>query len=230
MTTKKKILDSEIATRFNIGDEEFNPFSLEGLPAEAWKGFCVVAWMRLERSNPRWAEIILDEFGEFEWTWCSKAFSKKYGGGDVGEKWMREAFQHMLRTKPKKGQKSLDRPRHLLQYYTQFLRDISRLREDNPGLRSKPGHVRKTFWKEKLQGLLNRHPYHDETRTHARVTAEMIETACSAPPSEIALDMLKHLYGISPSRLKKIIFPKLRTSPLSPLELWREKIFKSNRK
>lgn len=230
MTTKKKILDSEIATRFNISEEAFNPFCLEGLPAEAWKGFCVVAWMRLERSNPRWAEIILDEFGEFETTWLSNAYINKVGGGNVGEKWMREAFQYMLRTKPKKGQKSLDRPRHLLRYYTLFLRDISKIRKDNPGLKSKPRHVKEAFWKEKLQGLLNRHPYHDKTSQHAQVTSEMIDTAILEPPSAVVFAMLKHLYRVSPARLKKIIFPKLRKTPLSPLEWWREKFFQSDRK
>jgi hypothetical protein len=105
------------------------------------------------------------------------------------------------------------------------LRDISKIKKGNPGLERKPGHEKKSFWKKELQGLLDRHPYHDETHTHAQVTSELIETAISEPPSAVAFVMLAHLYGISSSRLKKIIFPKLRNTPLSPLELWREKFF-----
>ena len=183
---------------------------------------CVVAWMRLEKINPRWADLIYEEFWTFQATWFSNAFKNKYGGGNVGDKWMRDAFQYMLRTQLKKGQKPLFRPRILLHDYAAFMCDITKIKKDNPGISKKPSWAQETFWREKLQGILDRLPYHDATRTHAKVTPAMIEKARMESPSAVAFEILHHLHGVGPTSLKKKVFPKLRKPQVSPLELWRE--------
>ncbi|MEO7859901.1 MAG: hypothetical protein ABIU05_05560 [Nitrospirales bacterium] len=220
---------NNLITRFRSRPEQ--SLTPDGLPATSWQCLCLVAWERLMRSNPRWADLIEEEYENFKQTKISSGYrqNRQYVGdkaillrlgGNVGDAWLVEAFTTMLETSLKKGQKPLDKPRHLLRYYNQFLRGITNIRKDTPGLKRRPLYAQEAFWREHLQGLLNQHPYHDETRTHAQVSPEMIEAARLGSPSGVALIMLEHLYGVSPARLRKIIFPKLRRTPLSPLELW----------
>lgn len=209
---------------------EHNPFTAQGLPDGAWKGFCVVAWTRLEQSNPRWGDLIWEEFQSFQATWLSKAHMKRYRG-NVDDNWMRDAFQFMLQAKLKQGPKSraID-SRLLLEDYNALKRAIFTIKKDNPGISKKTEREQAAFWQEKLQGILNHLPYHDETRTHATVTPAMVGKACfQSSPSEVALEILHHLSGAGPIWLKKKVFPKLRKPLLSPLELWREKLSKSPR-
>src|SRR5207249_5192427 len=84
---------------------------LTGLPAKAWKGLCLIAWMRLEQINHRWAQHIFYEFWSFHLTWLLT-------NGD--DEWMRAAFQYMLRNPLKKGQKP--HPRSLLEDYKKIRR------------------------------------------------------------------------------------------------------------
>jgi|CXWL01.1.fsa_nt_gi hypothetical protein len=208
------------------------PFSLEGLPAEAWKCFCVVAWKRLEQNNPRWADLIREEFWNFRTTWRSRAHLRRYkqiGGsvtGNVDDSWMLDVFQFMLNTSLKKGQKPLANPRAILADYERLVRAVTVIKKENPGISKKPLDDRESFWRKQLQGILDQQPYRDKTGTHATVTEDMISIASSksTPPSEIALEILRHLDGLSPSTLKKKTFPKLKKAELSPLELWRNKI------
>jgi len=52
----------------------------------------------------------------------------------------------------------------------------------------------------------------------------MVEIALQQPASDVVYEILYHLYDFSPSTLKKKLFPRLRKTPLSPTELWREKL------
>ena len=196
------------------------PFSLEMIPAEAWKCFCVVAWKRLEECNPRWAELIDYEFWNFRQTWVASAFIHRYHG-NVGENWIRDAYQYMLNTSLKKGQQPLHNPRAILADYEKLLSAVRTSKKEN---RDRQARDRRQRWRKDLQTILDQQPYRDETRTHAIVTEELIDTAMTGTASEVALEILRLLDGLSPSTLQKKLFPKLRKrSALSPLELWREK-------
>lgn len=195
------------------------PFTLEGLPAEAWKCFCVVAWKRLEESNPRWAELISYEYWNFQNTWVSNAFIGRYHG-NVGENWMRDAYRYMLNSSLKKGPPPLHNPRAILADYEKLLSAVRASKKEN---RDRQARDRRQRWRKDLQTILDQQPYRDMTRTHAIVTEELIDTAMTGTASEVALEILRLLDGLSPSTLQKKLFPKLRKSAISPLELWRDK-------
>jgi len=235
MPKKRAPIESSIAD-LHVHLKSNAPFSLEGLPGEAWKCLCVVAWKRLEASNPRWTEVLHNEFWNMQLTWMSSGHVRKGEytgnkesllryGGDVDKAWMSEAFQHMMKTSLKKGQKPLANPRHILEDYERIVSAVSAIRKENPGIGKKPLIEREKFWRRKLQSILDRQPCRDNTKTHAKVSEEILSRAAheSAPSSELALEILRHLDGLSPSTLKKKLFPKLKKTPFSPLEIWRLK-------
>ena len=220
------------------------PFSLEGLPGEAWKCLCLVAWKRLERSNPRWADIIKGELGNFRTTWnlsgywCrkdylgDKAILSRHGG-NVGDAWLVEAFQSMLDTTLKKGQQPLDNPRSILAQYDELLSVVKDLKKTAKAIRNVC--LAEQFWRKELQEILNQRPYRYDTdaptdcwRT-ATVTSKMIRIALDKSPSAVVLEILYHLYNYSPSTLKKKLLPLLRKTPIPPTEFWREKLLKAPR-
>ena len=150
-------------------------------------------------------------------------------GGNVGDAWLVEAFQSMLDTSLKKGQKPLDNPRWILTKYDELLLAVKGLKKEAESIKRRPLHERERFWWQHLQGILNRQPFHDDSRRPATVTEEMIQLALHESSSEVAFEILRHIYKHSPSTLKKKIFPRLRNTPLSPIEFWREKLLKSPR-
>ena len=220
------------------------PFPLEGLPGEAWKCLCLVAWSRLERINPRWADIIGAELGNFRTTWnsdgywCRKRYLGKKAilarhGGNVGDAWLVEAFQSMLDTSLKKGQKPLDNPRAIKEQYDELIPVVKGFKKEANKIRNR--NLVKQFWQERLQAVFDQRPYHYDTDAisdpwrKAPVTQKMIRTALEDPASAVVYAILAHLYDYRPSTLQKKLFPRLNKTPLSPAEFWRDKLRKSIR-
>lgn len=222
------------------------PFPLEGLPGEAWKCLCLVAWKRLERSNPRWADLIEVELGNFRMTWSSKGYwcRKEYlgdkailsrHGGNVGDAWLVEAFQSMLDTTLKPGQQPLRNPRWIRAEYDLLLLEVKAIKKEYKTVKNKAVQKQESFWRERLQTVLNQRPYHFDTDAPtdpwriAEVTRKMVEKARNGSASDVVCQILYHLYDLSPSTLKKKLFPKLKNTPLPPNEFWREKLLNSPR-
>lgn len=245
---KKNIEDNRytfINRSIDQASRSSNPFPLQSLPPEAWKCLCVVAWKRLERSNPRWAELIEDEFDNFKSTYVFHGYmhKKEYRGnktilarygGNVGWAWLVEAFQFMLNTSPpKKGQRPLTDGRNIEAGYKHIVLAVKALKKEFASIKTKPVKEQRGWWQEQLQSILNQRPYYDDTGEadnpddrwkRAIVTRKMIDLAVTGPASEVAYAILYHRYNLSPSTLKQKLFPRVRKSPLSPIELWRDKL------
>lgn len=217
----KKLTSRSILER----NPELNFLDHMDLPPEAWKGLFCVTLHRLEKVSPVWAQITLDEFMDFEATWTSNAYWDRYNGGNVGEQWMVEAFRHMMKQTLKKGPKDKNvHPRFKLYRYIEFLRAIQEIKKGNPDIEQSPLKQRERFWRNELQGLLNKLPY-SERKQRFQVTDSMISKACSESPSQVALEIIKKIYFAGPVSVTKKVFPKLRKTDLSPLELWQKGIW-----
>lgn len=224
MPSKKTKAPSFLANLVRFNDE-VNRFDTLHLPAEAWKGLCVVAWMRLEQVNPRWSRHIANEFTSFLWTLTSNSFKDRYSGGNACEKWMVDAFRSMHQTKLKQGPKphALD-PRLLWHYHRKIVRDITKIKKEHHAINKKPEREQTAFWQEKIQGIINHLP----SPTNAVVTQAMIEKARFESPSDVGYEILHHLYGTGRYSLKTKVFPRLRKTPLSPLELYQPGLLNSS--
>ena len=148
------------------------------LPAEAWKGFFIVAMKRLEKVKPNWVEMTYWELENFQLTWRLCDFVRSQ---PRGPRWMAEAFRHMenrsLATGAVKPEPDVS-PRSLLSIYAKMLREVQKIKKGEKDLklsRRAPIKNLKDYWRSNLRILMDSLA---RPGKQAKITPALLKKAC----------------------------------------------------